>query len=140
VGNRNEQRTTNNEQRTTNNEQRTTNNEQRTTNNEQGKPMKAILIDPVAKHIDWIECANEASQWAARIGAKAVEFDDVKGTSDRLCFDEDCFIAAKPGRFQLDTLAPVAGAALIVGAEQANGTAGEPSIALDALRERIRFL
>jgi hypothetical protein len=106
----------------------------------QGRGMKAFLIDPVTQRIELIECSEQPAEWAQRIGAKAVEFDDISKTTDRLCFDEDCFITQKPGRFQLDTLAPVAGSAMIVGAQAADGTVAEPAMTIDEIRARVRFL
>lgn len=96
--------------------------------------MKAFLIDPVSKMIEPINLSGEVAQLKTLLDAKAVEFDTLVGSEDRLCFDEDCFITQKPGRFQLDTLAPVAGRGLVLGAEGQDVSINQASLAT-----RIKF-
>jgi len=90
--------------------------------------MKAFLIDPLAKTIGQIELGGHQDELCSLIGAKEIEYDDISRTTDRLCFDEDCFISQKPGRFQLDTLAPVAGKALVLGGLSPSGAGSDASI------------
>lgn len=102
--------------------------------------MKAFLIDPLAKTIREIEITGHEDELRSLIEAKHIEYDDISQTVDRLCFDEDCFIAQKPGRFQLDTLAPVAGKALVIGPTDANGIPLDVSTSLNKLESRIKFI
>jgi hypothetical protein len=53
----------------------------------------------------------------ALIGFETVDSDEIDANGDRLYFDEKCFIRQTPGvgRFQLDSLAPVAGMGVVVG-------------------------
>lgn len=102
--------------------------------------MKAFFIDPLKIEIHAIELTNGDDEVKQLLGAKALEFDEIAAGGDRLCFDEDCFIAQKPGRFQLDTLAPVAGSALLVGAAASDGALTDVLIDQEALRARIKFL
>ena len=59
---------------------------------------------------------------------------------DRLFFDEECFLRGAGGRFQLDTLIPIAGKALIV------GTSGDGTVLRDAVTDvsslgsRLKYL
>ena len=102
--------------------------------------MKAYLIDPLAKTIREIETAGHDDELRSLIEAKHIEYDDISRTTDRLCFDEDCFISQKPGRFQLDTLAPVAGKALVLGGLSPSGAGSDASINLAELETRIKFI
>ncbi len=102
--------------------------------------MKAYFIDPLKSEIRAIDLTNGDDEAKQLLGAKAIEFDEIATGGDRLCFDEDCFITQKPGRFQLDTLAPVAGSALLVGAAAADGGLTDVLIDQEALRARIKFL
>jgi hypothetical protein len=102
--------------------------------------MKAFFIDPLKSEIRVIDLTNGDEEIKQLLGAKALEFDEIAAGGDRLCFDEDCFITQKPGRFQLDTLAPVAGSALLLGAAAADGAPTDVLIDQEALRARIKFL
>ena len=102
--------------------------------------MKAFLIDPVNQSITQVEITGSRQEIQERLLAKSLAYEDIGGSKDRLCFDEDCFILAKPGRFQLDTLAPVAGSALVVGAGKSEEEYFDATLSLDELSSRIRFL
>jgi hypothetical protein len=102
--------------------------------------MKAFLIDPLKSEIRSIALTGSSDELKQLLGAKSVEYEELGVGGDRMCFDEDCFITQKPGRFQLDTLAPVAGSALIVGPSAADGSVTDALIDEQALRSRIKFL
>ena len=79
--------------------------------------MKAFLITPGQQRIEAVEVDNP-DDIAALIGFDTIESDEISQSgSDRLYFDEECFIRgdAVSGRFQLDTLVPVAGKGVVVG-------------------------
>jgi hypothetical protein len=101
--------------------------------------MKAFFIDPLKSEIRAIDLKNSDDEVKQLLGAKALEFDEIAAGGDRLCFDEDCFITQKPGRFQLDTLAPVAGSAVLLGAAAHDGALTDVLIDQEALRSRIKF-
>ena len=107
--------------------------------------MLALLIDPANQRIDPIEYDGSLAALAVLIGYFTLESDEIDANGDRLFFDEECFLRAVPGagRFQLDTLAPVAGRAVVVGsppgAAQASAGFGAPRITPAALSLRVRF-
>ena len=102
--------------------------------------MKAFLIDPVNQNITQIDLAGSKIGIQERLLAKSVAYEDIGGSGDKLCFDEVCFILANPGRFQLDTLAPIAGFALVVGAGATEDEYIDATLSLEALSGRIRFI
>jgi len=102
--------------------------------------MKAFLIDPTQSEIRPITLSGADEELKTLLSAKGLEYDDVGPDGDRLCFDEDCFISQKPGRFQLDNLAPVAGQAVVFGAADESGTPTDVRIDQEALTARIKFL
>lgn len=101
--------------------------------------MKALLIDPEHRSIEAIEIAGH-EDIARLIGFDTVESDAVGNAGDRLFFDEECFLRGAGGRFQLDTLIPIAGKALIV------GTSGDGTVLRDAVTDvsslgsRLKYL
>lgn len=104
--------------------------------------MNAYIIDPAARAIRSIELAEGESQIATVLGAKSVDFDEIDDGGDRLYFDENCFIKAKPGdaRFKVDNLAPVSGAGLICGPTASNGALQPTKNDLESLTRRVQFL
>ncbi|MBK6601157.1 MAG: hypothetical protein IPG28_06270 [Betaproteobacteria bacterium] len=101
--------------------------------------MKALLIDPEHRSIEAIEIVGH-EDIARLIGFDTVESDAVGNAGDRLFFDEECFLRGAGGRFQLDTLIPIAGKALIV------GTSGDGTVLRDAVTDvsslgsRLKYL
>jgi hypothetical protein len=75
------------------------------------------------------------------IGFETVDSDEIDANGDRLYFDEKCFIRQTPGvgRFQLDSLAPVAGMGVVVG-YGAQGNLQTPQVSHEALIARVKFL
>jgi hypothetical protein len=103
--------------------------------------MQAFLIDPSKQAITPIELTQAESEIAALIGQKSIGFDEIDDNGDRLYFDEACFINEKPGggRFKLDSLPPVAGRGVVVGADKA-GQAQSACVSAQALAARVKFL
>ncbi len=98
--------------------------------------MKAIVIDGKTQELSMTE-AGRMEDIAAIIGQDTVISDEIDD-NNRVYFDEDCFIRGTEGRFQIDSLAPIAGKAVVVGGEE--GAPAEVSLELDALRDRVKFL
>lgn len=103
--------------------------------------MPCFLIDPTQKTITAIEGGGDLTGVHALIGFETVDSDEIDANGDRLYFDEKCFIRQTPGagRFQLDSLAPVAGMGVVVG-QSAQGTMQMPRVSLEALIARVKFL
>jgi hypothetical protein len=103
--------------------------------------MPCFLIDPTQKTITALEGGVDLTGVRALIGFETVDSDEIDANGDRLYFDEKCFIRQTPGvgRFQLDSLAPVAGMGVVVGSG-AQGTLQTPQVSLEALIARVKFL
>lgn len=104
--------------------------------------MKAFLIDPASKRIAPIEFDGTQRGLQALIGFATIDSDEIDANGDRLFFDEECFLRGVPGagRFQLGTLAPVAGRGVIVGSKANGAELAAPVIDVNALAARIRFV
>lgn len=104
--------------------------------------MNAFLINPDTRKILSMTLTEGVSQIPELLGAKSVDFDEIDDGGDRLYFDEDCFIKAKPGdaRFKVDNLAPVSGTGLICGPTNANGAIEQTKNDLESLTRRVQFL
>ena len=101
--------------------------------------MKAILITPDSQSIETIEIGGR-EDIAKLIGFDSIESDAIGTAGDRLFFDEDCFLRGTSGRFQIDSIIPVAGKALIVGTSDAGTVLCDAVTELDNLRGRIKYL
>jgi len=101
--------------------------------------MKAILITPDSQSIEMIEIGGR-EDIAKLIGFASIESDAIGTAGDRLFFDEDCFLRGTSGRFQIDSIIPVAGKALIVGTSDAGTALCDVVTELDNLRGRIKYL
>ncbi len=101
--------------------------------------MKAILITPDSQSIEMIEIGSR-EDIAKLIGFDSIESDAIGTAGDRLFFDEDCFLRGTSGRFQIDSIIPVAGKALIVGTSDAGTVLCDAVTELDNLRGRIKYL
>ena len=99
---------------------------------------KALLISPEDKSIEPIEL-SDVGEVAAVVGYETIESDDIGNGTDRLFFDEECFIRGSSGRFQVDKLIPVAGKGVIVGVSGDGVTLTDVSIGRDELLGRTRF-
>jgi hypothetical protein len=103
--------------------------------------MPCFLIDPTQKTITAAEGGGDLTDVRALIGFETVDSDEIDANGDRLYFDEKCFIRQTPGvgRFQLDSLAPVAGMGVVVGSG-AQSALQTPQVSLEALKKRVKFL
>ena len=99
--------------------------------------MTCFVIDPTAKTITPVPWDGGLDAIRQLIGFETIDSDEIDANGDRLFFDEKCFIRQTPGvgRFQLDSLAPVAGVGAVVGAGESS-----PQVTLQALQLRVRFL
>lgn len=101
--------------------------------------MKALLINPESRSIEAIEM-NGREDIAKLIGFDTIESDAVGTAGDRLYFDEECFLRGSSGRFQIDSVIPVSGRAVIVGTADGGGTLRGVATEIDSLRSRIKYL
>ena len=103
--------------------------------------MLCFLIDPTQKTLTAVAGGGDLTGVRALIGFETVDSDEIDANGDRLYFDEKCFIRQTPGvgRFQLDSLAPVAGMGVVVG-RGAQGALKTPQVSLATLSERVKFL
>ncbi len=101
--------------------------------------VKAFLITPDKQSIEAINI-NGREDIAKLIGFDTIESDAVGTTGDRLYFDEECFLRGTSGRFQIDSVIPVSGKAVIVGTADGGSTLRDVSTDIDSLRGRIKYL
>ena len=101
--------------------------------------MKALLIDPEHRSIEAIDLHSHADL-ASLIGYDTIESDAVGTAGDRLYFDEECFLRGTTGRFQIDTLIPVSGRAVIAGTADDGATLRDVATDIDDVRSRIKYL
>ena len=101
--------------------------------------MKALLISAAEKSIEEIE-ASSLDDIKALIGFDTIDSDTVGSEGERLFFDEECFLRGTNGRFQIDTVIPVAGKGVVVGAEEDGVTLRDVATTIDGLRGRIKYL
>jgi hypothetical protein len=101
--------------------------------------MKALLINPETRSIEAIDVGSQA-ELASLIGYDTIESDAVGTAGDRLFFDEECFLRGTTGRFQIDTLVPVSGRAVIVGTTDDGVTLRDVATDIEDLLSRIKYL
>lgn len=101
--------------------------------------MKAYLITPDKQSIEAINI-NGREDIATLIGFDTIESDAVGSEGDRLFFDEECFLRGTKGRFQVDSVIPVSGKAVIVGTADGGSTLHDVATDVDSLRRRIKYL
>ena len=101
--------------------------------------MKALLINPESQSIEAIDIGSHADL-AGLIGYDTIESDAVGTAGDRLYFDEECFLRGTTGRFQIDTIIPVSGRAVIVGTADDGATLRDVATDIDDVRSRIKYL
>ena len=100
--------------------------------------MKAYLITPDKDSIEPVDIAGlEAIK--ALIGFDTIESDAIGKHGDRLYFDEECFLRGGGVRFQIDTVIPVSGRAIVIGTG-ADGSLRDVAMELEELRGRLRYL
>lgn len=101
--------------------------------------MKAIMIDPEDRSVQMIDIGGR-EDIARLIGFDTIESDAVGTNGDRLHFDEECFLRGTGGRFQVDSLVPISGKAVIVGTSGDGTTLRDVATDIDSLRGRIKYL
>ena len=101
--------------------------------------MKALLINPETRSIESIDIGSHA-ELASLIGYDTIESDAVGTAGDRLYFDEECFLRGTTGRFQIDTLIPVSGRAVIIGTTDDGATLRDVATGIEDVRSRIKYL
>lgn len=101
--------------------------------------MKALLIDPETRSIERIEVGGR-DDIAKLIGFDTVISDEIGSEGDRLFFDEECFLRGTQGRFQIDTLIPVAGKGIILGSTDGGQTLTDARTDIENIRARIKYL
>jgi hypothetical protein len=101
--------------------------------------MKALLINPESRSIEAVDIGSQA-ELASLIGYDTIESDAVGTAGDRLYFDEECFLRGTTGRFQIDTLVPVSGRAVIIGTADDGVTLRDVASDIEDVRSRIKYL
>ena len=101
--------------------------------------MKAIVISPATQSIETVDLAA-LDDIRAVVGYDTLESDAVGTQGDRLYFDEECFLRGTSGRFQIDSVIPVAGKGVIVGTTDGGATLRDAVTDVNDLRRRIRYL
>ena len=101
--------------------------------------MKAFLITPEQRSIEAIDVAAR-EDIAKIIGFDTIESDAVGTGTDRLFFDEECFLRGTGGRFQVDSLVPISGRAVVTGASVDGTTLRDVATDVETLRGRIKYL
>jgi hypothetical protein len=101
--------------------------------------MKALLIDPENRSLEPIDVQGR-EDIAKLIGYDTIESDAVGTAGDRLYFDEECFLRGTQGRFQVDSVIPVSGKAVLVGTADDGRTLRDVATDVDSLRGRIKYL
>jgi len=99
--------------------------------------MHAFLIDGVKQNLELVEISSK-KDIVKLVGQDTIIFDEID-SADAVYFDEDCFIRGSSGRFQIDSLAPIAGKAVVIGfldGEQLTNV----TCALEDFLPRVKFL
>jgi hypothetical protein len=101
--------------------------------------MKALLITPQSQSVEQVDI-NDPGDIEELIGFDTIESDAVGEGGDCIFFDEECFLRGTSGRFQVDTLVPISGKAVVVGSPDEGATLSDVSMSADELRDRIKYL
>ena len=101
--------------------------------------MKALLITPDDQTIEEIEISG-MDDIKTIIGYDTIASDAIGDAGDRLFFDEECFLRGTSGRFQIDTVIPVSGKGIIVGANEDASSFSDVALGVDDLKTRLKYL
>ncbi len=101
--------------------------------------MKALLIDPENRSLEPVDIQGR-EDIVKLIGYDTIESDAVGTAGDRLFFDEECFLRGTKGRFQIDSVIPVSGRAVLVGTTDGGSTLRDVATDVDNLRSRLKYL
>ena len=101
------------------------------------------VINAALKTIESVPLSQGLAQVKQIIGFDTIEADSLDQDGNTLYFDENCFLKESKhlGKFQIDTLAPVAGIGVIVRCQSTDPLVLEtPSMSLEDLKSRIQFM
>lgn len=98
--------------------------------------VKAIVIDPQQQTFETVDIAG-VEDIVRIVGFDTLESDAIGDAGDRLYFDEECFLRRTEGRFQIDSVIPVAGKGVVIGSD--GDTLRDVAVSIDDLRTRTRF-
>ena len=101
--------------------------------------MKAYLITPDTQSLQEIDISS-LDDIKSVIGFETIESDATGSEGDRLYFDEECFLRATPGRFQIDKLIPVSGKGVIAGADADGVSLVDVKVSLEELKQRVKYI
>lgn len=101
--------------------------------------MKALLIDPTTQSIEPVDIEGH-DDLVNIIGYDTLTSDEIGPEGDRLFFDEECFLRRTAGRFQIDSVVPVSGKGVIVGASDDGTTLQDVQSDPAALQARLKYL
>lgn len=101
--------------------------------------MKALLIHPETQSIEPTDVSS-FEDIVKLNGYETIAVDEVDANGDRLFFDEDCFLRGSEGRFQVDSLIPVSGKGVVMGADEDGSTLRDVSLTREKLSARTKFL
>lgn len=101
--------------------------------------MKAYLINAENQTIENIDVKN-MDDIIQLVGYDTIESDAIGDSGDRLFFDEECFLRGSAGRFQIDTVIPVSGKGILIGANDDGTQLSDVNTDLDDLKTRVKYL
>jgi len=101
--------------------------------------MKALLVNPVSQSIEEIEI-NSRDDIVEKVGFDTIISDEVGPNGDCLYFDEDCFLRGTDGRFQIDSIVPVAGVGVVMGSTDGGETLSDVNSSVESLTTRLKYL
>ena len=99
--------------------------------------MRGWYIDPESRSVEAVEIHSD-EDIAKLIGYDTVAADAIDD-HDSLHFDEECFLRRSAGRFQLDTLVPVSGKAVIIGRDE-QGKIADVTLDEQGIAARLAYL
>lgn len=104
--------------------------------------MQVFVIRPHQHLIESMELLGGLEGIKAIIGYDTIAADLIDAEGNTLYFDEDCFLRAevKQQRFQVNTLAPVAGIGVVVKSSLAEGAFETPSFSRETLQSHVKFI
>jgi hypothetical protein len=101
--------------------------------------MKALLINPENRTIESIQIDGH-DDIIRVVGYDTVTSDEISTGGDHLFFDEECFLRGTTGRFQIDSLVPVSGKAVIMSTADEGTTLRDVESSSEDISARIRYL
>jgi len=105
--------------------------------------MQIYVIKPVQHKLEAMEFSGGIEEIKKIIGFDTIELDAIDDHGNVLYFDENCFLRDSKtlGRFQLNSLAPVAGVGVVVRCLSPDTQQFEtPTMTLEELQSKVKFL